>query len=136
MMPCVALKVTLLVRTELGTASSLLATRVSPLTLLPVYTASTVSKSLPRVSIVTLPVLGACHRYQTDLVLVGLSGLFGSPASFVAAIFVPVTLPEHPLTTCALAKLSFGGGDGVGDGGGGGVPVGHPISFNRESVKS
>jgi len=69
----------------------------------------------------------------------GVLGSFGSPASFVAPTLVPVTLPEHPLTTCALAKLSFGGGNGigVGEGGGGcGQPAHQPTSLSKENVKS
>src|SRR6185503_9124080 len=56
----------------------------------------------------------------------------GSPGSFVAAMFVPFTVPEQPVIACALAKLSLPGAGG----GGGGGPVGHPMSFNKERVRS
>src|SRR5262245_30947889 len=84
-----------------------------------------VSKSLPSVVMVTLPAAGAGHWYQTvwpGLREVASGGSWlGSPLSLVAPKFVPVTLPEHPLITCAFAKLSFAGAGGGGGGGGGGL---------------
>src|SRR5438128_1115618 len=67
-----------------------------------------VSKSEPAVAKVAWPVAGAVHVYQTEAPPMFPAG-FGSPASFVASTFEPVTLPVGPLRTCALAKLSLAG---------------------------
>ena len=61
----------------------------------------------------------------------------GSPGSAVAPTLEPLTLPEQPLTTCALPKLSLAGGEGVGVGDGGGPPASvQPTSVNNEKVRS
>ena len=64
---------------------------------------------LPTVLKVHVPLLGAVQRYHIDLPP-PLPTWAGSPGSFVAAIFVPVTAPEVPLMTWAKAKLSLPGG--------------------------
>ena len=66
--------------------SSLDAIDVSPLTALPVYTASRVSKLLPSVSIVAVPLAAAVNRYQIERPP-GKPAWFGSPDSFVAATY-------------------------------------------------
>ncbi len=79
----------------------------------PVYAAMIVSSVVPeQVSIVTLPVIEAVYRYQTEFSGSGLQvGVqtgtfsFGSP---VAATVVPVTMPD-PFCACASARSSFGG---------------------------
>src|SRR5690348_14433217 len=47
--------------------------------------------------------LGAVHRYQTEL------AVSGGP-SLVASMFVPLTSPSLPTRDCASTKSSFGGG--------------------------
>src|SRR4029079_1809904 len=88
--------------------SSLLTTSVSAFTLVPVYTASVVSKSLPAVDMNTSFVEGAVHWNQTDRGPVP-PAWSGSPVSLVAPTLVPDTLPTVPLMTCALVKLSLAG---------------------------
>ena len=85
------------------------------------------SKSLFEVSKVTRPEVDACHLYHTLAPPCSFKTWLGSPVSFVAPIFVPVTLPEFPLSACALAKSSLKGagiGEGVGKGLGDGVATG------------
>jgi hypothetical protein len=67
-----------------------------------------VSKLEPNVEIVTGPVCGAVHEYQTDAPPL-LPAWFGSPGSLFAPTFVPVVEPEAPLIVCAAEKLLFAG---------------------------
>ena len=68
---------------------------------------------LPTVSMVTGSVVGAVQRYQIECPP-ALPAWLGSPVSLVALALLPVTLPELPLSACALAKASFaGGGSGL-----------------------
>ena len=68
-----------------------------------------VSKPLPSVSKVAVPVAGAVQANQTDLSPVKPACVEGSPASRVAQVLSPWALPEAPATMSALAKLSFEG---------------------------
>src|SRR5919109_2739039 len=96
-------------RLETPQRSSSSATRLSAVSTSPVYTASSVSNSLPHVSITALPVSGAVQLYQTECPPE--SGPWtGSPASRVAPSDVPVVVPIAPVSVIAAAKASFGGG--------------------------
>ena len=64
-------------------------------TLVPRYTPSSVSKLDPAVMIVAWPDAGAVQLYQTDLPP-ALPAWSGSPVSFVAFTFVPLTVPLVP----------------------------------------
>ena len=88
--------------------SSLLVTAVKALTLLPRYTANSVSKPLPTVSTTTVVLPGAVQKYQTEWPP-EFPAWFGSPDSLVAFTLVPVTLADPPESPCALAKLSLAG---------------------------
>src|SRR5919201_6188955 len=88
--------------------SSSEATGVSVATSLPVYTARTVSKLLPRVSKVAGPAEGAVHENQTDAAA-RRPACAGSFASAVADAVDCVSEPLAPLRGRAVAKRSFGG---------------------------
>src|SRR5258705_10959686 len=98
-----------------GGASSLELRTVRALTAVPVYAAKIVSKSLPLVSNVAWPVPVAVQSNQTDLApnigvpSIATVGFVGSPGSLVAKALLPLTVPELPPMTCALAKLLLGG---------------------------
>ena len=68
-----------------------------------------VSKSLPTVSTVSVPLKGAVQRYQTDARGVLTPAWSGSPVSLVARMLLPLTVPLLPPSTVALAKASFSG---------------------------
>ena len=102
----VTAKVTLLVVVPPAALSSFDATVVRAETLVPVYTPSSVSKLLPSVSIVTVPLVGAVQVHHTLLPPV-LPPWFGSPASLVAPTFVPLTVIEGPMIVVALANASL-----------------------------
>src|SRR5688500_8869508 len=87
-------------------ASSFDATTVRAPTDPPVYAASSVSKPLPAVSIVTVAVFGAVHANQIDLPP-ALPAWFGSPASLVAPIVVADVVPLPPAIVLAAASASF-----------------------------
>src|SRR5436305_832089 len=91
--PSVARKATRLVVTA-PPALSFAATLTSEARSAPVYTASTVSKSLPRVSIVAAPVYGAVHEYQSEAC--AYPPLAGSAPSRVAAPFSAVADASSP----------------------------------------
>src|SRR4029077_17662230 len=80
------------------------ASGVKAFTALPVYSATAGLKLLPHVSSWTTPPCVTVHAYQTDP-----PPGPGSPASVVAFTFVPVTVPESPVITCAFAKSSLAG---------------------------
>ena len=101
-----AVNVTLLVR--LLPPSSSLTTGVRDDTLPPVYTPKVVSKLLPMVSTWTVPADVAVQAHHTDLPPM-LPARLGSPASFVAFIFVPVSVAVVPTIGVRLAKLLFVG---------------------------
>ncbi len=63
-----------------------------------------VSKLVPQVSKVAHPLDGAVQWNQTDL-----PPNTGSPVSFVAPMFVPLTVPPSPEISWEDAKSSFGG---------------------------
>src|SRR6266567_293813 len=88
--------------------SSLLTTRLRLATLLFVYTASKVSKLLPTVSKITVPLVAGVHRYQTDFPP-AFPAWSGSPASLVAPTLEPFVAPAGPLSRKALLNESFGG---------------------------
>src|SRR5438105_3169238 len=69
---------------------------------------SRVSKPEPTVSTVAVPLAGAVQRYQTEAPP-ALPAWLGSPDSFAAPAFEPVTVPLAPEIACAFAKLSFAG---------------------------
>src|SRR5205807_3964621 len=69
---------------------------------------SSVSKPEPTVSTVTEPAAGATQRYQIETPP-ALPAWFGSPDSFVALAFEPVTVPLEPEIARAFAQLSFAG---------------------------
>jgi hypothetical protein len=77
-----------------------------------VYAPRIVSKLLPDVLIVTLPLDGAVHDHHTDLPP-ELPAWFGSPDSLVAQLLAPLTVDDEPLIDTLLAKLSFAGGCGI-----------------------
>src|SRR5689334_14218789 len=58
---------------------------------------------------VSVALADAVHRYQTECAPT-LPAWFGSPDSFVAATFVPVTVPDVPAIDWAAANGSFAGG--------------------------
>src|SRR5262245_57519317 len=70
--------------------------------------ASTVSKLLPAVSKVTVPLSGALQANHTEL-LAGIPAWSGSPFSLVAAALLPVALPETPVIRWRPARLSLAG---------------------------
>ena len=107
LVPATALKVTLLVLSEEET-SSLEAIAVSPETAEPVKTPMIVSKLLPEVDMVTLPEAGAVQNHQTEAPP-AFPAFGGSPDSLVAPTFEPVTVTDEPLSTVALANMSFTG---------------------------
>ena len=86
--------------------SSFWAMVVRPPTAVPVYAPSTVSKRLPCVVTVSVPLAGAVQRYQMEA-----SGLVapcvGSPGSRVAPVVEPDVLPVPPVSASALAKASL-----------------------------
>src|SRR5436305_1538942 len=84
------------------------ATGVRSASVVPVYTARTVSISLPQVSKVNCAVAGAVHANQMDAPP-GCPAWFGSPGSLVAPTFELTTLPENPETGLASAKASGSG---------------------------
>src|SRR5262245_8972217 len=67
---------------------------------------SVVSKLLPIVSMVVEPMAGAVQTHQTEWPPV-LPAWFGSPASLLASILVPVKVAVLPLMYVAFAKLSL-----------------------------
>ena len=71
-----------------------------------------VSKLLPSVLIVTVPVVGEVYLHHTDLLANHLTWS-GSPGSLVAPTLAPVTDPEVPESMVALEKLSLNGPDTV-----------------------
>ena len=83
--------------------SSLAITSVSELTADPRYTASTVSKSEPRVVRVTLPLAGAVNRHHTDWPPPE-PLCTGSPGSAVASTLVPVTTVDRPVESVPAAE--------------------------------
>src|SRR5687768_2703797 len=83
---------------------------LSELTLLPVYTASSVSKSLPTVVTVTAMFDGAVQRYQTERPPVSPAWL-GSPDSLLAHIVVPVRLPGTAEIIWAFENGSLAGAE-------------------------
>src|SRR5205085_7686608 len=91
--------------------SSFAATCVSAPTLDPVYTASSVSKSDPRVENVTAEPDGAVHEYHTDAPARLPSTCVGSPLSSPAPTFDPLIEPLGPEIPVAFANRSFAGGD-------------------------
>src|SRR5690242_6100125 len=109
LVPATALKVTRLVRVPPKGESSFEATSVSADTEEPVKTPRIVSKLLPEVELVTLPDAGAVQNHQTDAPPAVYETIEGSPASFVAPTFEPVTFADEPLRTVALANISFTG---------------------------
>src|SRR5438552_18935250 len=88
--------------------SSLLTTKLRAETDEPVYTPSSVSKSLPSVLMTRSPLVGAVQVHQTDLPP-GLPAWLGSPASLVAFVFHPATLRFVPRSAMRLANRSLGG---------------------------
>ena len=108
MVPATALKFSRLVLLPPLWSSS--ATGVSAFTAAPVYTASTVSKSLPTVLTVTPPEAGAVQVHHTELVAAE-PACAGSPAWADAPELRPVVRAFAPLSTRALAKLSFAGAE-------------------------
>jgi hypothetical protein len=111
--PAVAVNVSWLAPATTPEASSLLATSVNPLTVLPVYTARIESNELPRVSTSTAPLAVAVQLYQTEAPPM-MPAWSGSPACFVAATLVPAIVAGRVLlTTVALANMSFGGAVGT-----------------------
>jgi hypothetical protein len=67
---------------------------VSAFTTLPVYAARVVSKLVPpQVSSLTVPVVAAVKRYQTELSGSEMPAWLGSPDSPVALVFEPVLEP-------------------------------------------
>ena len=84
------------------------ATGVKAPTLLPVYTAKTVSKLDPAVERVAAPLAGAVQLYQIEN-----PGAWpaweGSPVSAVALTELPVRVQEVPVKPEAEAKLSLAG---------------------------
>jgi hypothetical protein len=92
-------------------ASSLLATNVNASTDEPTYTASNVSKLLPKVSMVTAPEPGAVHDHHTEAPPADPAWL-GSPISFVAPTLEPLNEPPTPDIVTASAKSSFAGPTG------------------------
>src|SRR5262249_8115585 len=92
-------------------ALSLQAICASALTAFPVNTASTVSKLLPNVSTVTVPlVVCGVNVYHTVRPYVTPLQLTGSPGSVVAARVTAVCVFGRLGIAIAFAKLSFGGG--------------------------
>src|SRR5436190_8778919 len=83
-------------------------TGVSAEITLPLYTHRIVSKLLPPVRNVTVPLVTAVHLNQMELV--ALKPLLGSPVSPVAPLLAPVTVPTAPDKMVAALKLSLGGG--------------------------
>ena len=70
------------------------------------------SKSLPQVSIATVPLASASHSNHTEEPPKS-SGWTGSPASSVASAFVPVAvagMPAAGVVGAGSAKSSFAGG--------------------------
>ena len=91
--------------------------------------ASKVSKSLPWVLKVQIPLLGAVQRYQTDLPP-SLPAWLGSPVSLVAVVLLPTRVPLTPLMARALPKLSLAGPEsGVNDAALTAVPPGVPTAM-------
>ena len=95
--------------------SSSAAAVASDCTLVPVYTPSSVSKSLPQVSMVVRPATDGVHRHQTEWPPL-LPPWSGSPVCFVAPTVDPVAVTLPAASVAAAAKLSFAG-----------TPVGRPI---------
>src|SRR5688500_8345366 len=106
--PDTALKVTRLASMP-NPALRLLAMRDSVSTLLPVYTASSVSISAPSVSKDTRPLAGAVHRNQSDAPADRSKTWIGSPASRLAPSLSSTSVPRPPLSALEAAKLSLGG---------------------------
>src|SRR5258706_1454640 len=88
--------------------SSLLATRARLETLLPVYTASKVSKLLPFVVITAVWFTLGVHLYQIECPPISAAWL-GSPASLVAQSVLSEVLNGVAVTLIAFAKLSLAG---------------------------
>src|SRR6185503_4829134 len=88
------------------------ATVVVAATFAPRYTPNNVSKVLPTVRNVAIPLVVAVQVYQTEL-LPGLPACNGSPTSRVVKLFVPMAEPPAPARALAAAKLSFAAGDGT-----------------------
>src|SRR6185503_18366396 len=86
------------------------ATVVVAATFAPRYTPNNVSKVLPTVRNVAIPLAVAVQVYQTEL-LPGLPACNGSPTSRVVKLLVPVAEPLAPESGLAAAKLSFAGGE-------------------------
>ena len=84
------------------------ATRLKAPRELPVYTAKTVSKELPAVSMRAGPVSGAIQVHQTEAPG-GLPAWLGSPGSAVAFSFPAARVFVLPVISCRPAKTSFGG---------------------------
>jgi hypothetical protein len=78
-------------------------------TLVPTYTARTVSKSEPTVLAVTVPVDDGVKLYQTVLPIGAPTQLGGSPGSVVATIVFCVSVNGSGEAVIAFAKLSFAG---------------------------
>ena len=87
-------------------ASSFETSSVRASTLLPVYTASSVSKSLPAVSIVTAPPSGAVQLHHSDAPPPS-PAWSGSPGSLAAPALLPVARPDAPPIPGAESKLSL-----------------------------
>src|SRR5438045_4845501 len=93
----------------LSGSSSLPATKTKFETVLPVYTAKSVSSVLPWVMSVSPPEDGAVQVHQTDFPPTS-STWNGSPGSLVAPTLEPGTLLMWvPLRVIRSAKLSLGG---------------------------